>query len=71
MFNFHLPIKSHLIGTNTSNWVGSAQDRDYWSPCEYGIEPPDSISHVVSKSHLFSSLPMLSFFLLLFSYTTL
>ena len=32
------------IGINTRNWVDSAQDRD----CEYDIEPPGSISHVVS-----------------------
>ena len=36
------------IGSNTRNWVDSAQDRDYWSPCEYGIEPPGFISHGIS-----------------------
>ena len=30
---------------NAGNWVDSAQDRNY---CEFGIEPPGSISHVVS-----------------------
>ena len=37
------------IGINAGNWVHSAQDRNYWSPCERGIEPPGSISHGVSK----------------------
>ena len=32
------------IGINAGNWVDSAQDRDYWSPCECGNEPPGSIS---------------------------
>ena len=37
------------IGINTRNWVDSAQDRDYReSPCECGIEPPDSTMHDVS-----------------------
>ena len=36
------------IGINTSKWVDSAQDRDYWSPCECGIEHPCSISQGVS-----------------------
>ena len=36
------------IGINAGNWVYSAQDRIYWSPCEYGIETPGSISHRVS-----------------------
>ena len=30
------------MGTNTRNWVDSAQDRDFWSPSEYGIESPVS-----------------------------
>ena len=28
------------IGINAGNWVDSTQDRNYWSPCECGIEPP-------------------------------
>ena len=36
------------IGINASKWVDSAQDRDYWSPCERGIEPSGSIRHGVS-----------------------
>ena len=36
------------MGINAGNWVDSAQDRDYRSPCECGIEPPGSISHGVS-----------------------
>ena len=32
------------IGINAGNWVDSAQE----SPCECGIEPPDSISLRVS-----------------------
>ena len=31
-------------GINTRNWVDSTQDRDYWRPCECGIEPPGSVS---------------------------
>ena len=27
------------VGVNTRNWIDSTQDRDYWRPCEYGIEP--------------------------------
>ena len=34
------------IGTNARNWVDSAQE----SPCEYGVEPPGSISYGVSSS---------------------
>ena len=33
------------IGVNARNWVGSAQERDYGSPCECGIESPGSITH--------------------------
>ena len=33
------------IGINAGNWVDSAQDMNYF---ECGIEPPGSISHVVS-----------------------
>ena len=29
-------------GVNTRNWVDSAQDMDYWSPCKCGIEPQGS-----------------------------
>ena len=36
------------IGVNAGNCVDSAQDRNYWSPCECDIEPPGSISHGVS-----------------------
>ena len=36
------------IGINAENWVDSAQDRDYWSPCECGIQLPGSISQRVS-----------------------
>ena len=36
------------IRINAGNWVDSALDRDYWSPCNCGIEPPGSISHGVS-----------------------
>ena len=39
------------IGINTRNWVDLAQDRDLESPCECGIEPPDSISHGVSNNN--------------------
>ena len=35
------------IGVITRNWVDSAQDRDYWSPCKSGIEPPGSMGHGV------------------------
>ena len=45
--NIRMDLKE--IGINTRNWVDSAQDRDYWSPCECGIEPPGSISHGVNK----------------------
>ena len=27
------------IGINAGNWVDLAQDRNYWRPCEYDIEP--------------------------------
>ena len=36
------------IGNNAGNWVDSARDRNYWSPCECGIEPPGAISPGVS-----------------------
>ena len=36
------------ICINAGNWVDSAQDRNYWSPCECDIEPTGSISHGVS-----------------------
>ena len=36
------------IDVNMRNLVVSAQDRDYWSPYESGIEPTGSISHGVS-----------------------
>ena len=36
------------IGINAGNWVDSAQDKDYWRPCECGIETPSSISHGIS-----------------------
>ena len=36
------------IDINTRNWVNLAQDRDYWSFCECGIEPPGSINFGIS-----------------------
>ena len=33
------------IGVSMSNWVNSAQDSDYWSPCERDIKPLNSINH--------------------------
>ena len=36
------------IGINTGNWVDSAQDKDYKSPCEREIERPDSVGYEVS-----------------------
>ena len=36
------------IGINAGNWVDSAQDRNYLSLFECGIEPSGSISHGVS-----------------------
>ena len=44
--NIRMDLKE--IGINERNWVDSAQDRNYWSSCECGIEPPGSISHRVS-----------------------
>ena len=45
--NIRMDLKE--IGINTRNWVGSAQDRDYWdTPCECCTEPPGSISQGVS-----------------------
>jgi hypothetical protein len=44
--NIRMDLK--IIGINTRNWVDSAQDRNYSSPCECGIEHPGSISHGVS-----------------------
>lgn len=36
------------ICASTTNWVDSAHDTDYWkSPCEFGIDPPSWISHIV------------------------
>ena len=41
--NIRMNLKE--IGINASNWVDSAQDRDYWrTHWECGIEPPGSIS---------------------------
>ena len=42
-------IRKYLkyIGISTRNSVYWAQDRDYWSPCECGIQLPGSISHGV------------------------
>ena len=44
-------IRIHItdIVANTTNWVDSAQDRDYGESCEYGIELTSSISHGVSQ----------------------
>jgi hypothetical protein len=36
------------IGVDTRNWIDLAQDRNYWNPCECGIEPLSSISHGVN-----------------------
>ena len=36
------------IGSNAGIWVDPAQDRDYWSLCEHGIEPPGFLGHEVS-----------------------
>ena len=43
-------IRMHFkeIAINTRNWVDSVQDRVTESPCECGIEPPDSLSHGVN-----------------------
>ena len=36
--NIRLDLKE--IGINTTDWVHSAQDRDYWGVlCGYGIDP--------------------------------
>ena len=40
--NVRMDLKG--ISILTRNWLNSAQDRDYWSPCECGIEPPGSTS---------------------------
>ena len=45
--NIRMDLKE--IGINADNLVDSAQDRDYWSPCECGIETLDFISHGVSQ----------------------
>ena len=37
------------IGINTRNWVVSAQDSNYLSSCECGIESAGSISHGVCR----------------------
>ena len=42
----NIRIDLEEIGIIAGNWVDSAQDRE--SPCEWGIEPPGSISHRVS-----------------------
>ena len=42
------------VGINARNCVNSALDRDYWNPCECGIEPPGSISYGVSKLDIYS-----------------
>ena len=45
--NIRMNLKE--IEINTRNWFDSAHDRDLLErPCEYGIEPPGSISHGVS-----------------------
>ena len=44
--NIKMDLKEICIITR--NWVNSAQDRVYLSPCKCGIEPPDSISLGVS-----------------------
>ena len=40
--NIRMDLKEIVI--NARNWVHSTKDRDYWRPCECGIEPPGSIS---------------------------
>ena len=42
----NIRIDLEEIGINAGNWVDSAQ-KLLESPCECGIEPPDSISHGV------------------------
>ena len=44
----NIRIDLEEIAISAGNWVDLAQDRNYWSPCECGIEPPSSISHGVS-----------------------
>ena len=43
-------IKIYIKGIDISSryLIDSAQNMDYWSLCECGIEPPNSISHVVN-----------------------
>ena len=41
--NIRMDFKEICI--HTRNWVDSAQDIDYWSPCECGIEPPSPKCH--------------------------
>ena len=36
--NIRMDLKE--VDINTKNWVDSAQNRDYWRPCDCGIEPP-------------------------------
>ena len=42
--NIRIRMDLEEIGINAGNWVDSAEDRNYWRPCECGIEPPGSIS---------------------------
>ena len=35
-------------GFSMRNLIEIAQNMDYWIPCECGIGPPGSISHVVN-----------------------
>ena len=45
-WNIRMDLKE--IGINTRNWVDSNQERLLETICECEIEPPGSISHVVS-----------------------
>ena len=46
--NIRMDLKE--MGINSRNWVDSAQNGDYWRAfCEYCIEPPDNISHLLKQ----------------------
>ena len=45
--NIRMDLKG--IGVNVRSSIDSAQDRDYWSPCECGIDPPGPISHGIGS----------------------
>ena len=48
----NIRINLEEIGINAGNWVDSACE----CPCEFGIEPPGSISHGVSFNYVTISL---------------